>query len=70
MSQSAFAGYGLEAVRILSLTPVSGGRNPLSLDMGWKILNKYYGQDVKPSQSAFAGYGLEEFDQKCTPWCF
>ena len=36
MSQSAFAGYGLEACHLYSIVLFLTRRNPLSLDMGWK----------------------------------
>ncbi len=35
-SQSAFAGYGLEGGMNIFLDALKVGRNPLSLDMGWK----------------------------------
>ena len=35
-SQSAFAGYGLEEAGYKIEVNYSQGRNPLSLDMGWK----------------------------------
>ena len=35
-SQSAFAGYGLEIACRVLLAASNVGRNPLSLDMGWK----------------------------------
>ena len=37
-SQSAFAGYGLEEEVSSIVRTLSNGRNPLSLDMGWKII--------------------------------
>ncbi len=61
-SQSAFAGYGMEEQSKRDFDGVGrGGRNPLSLDMGWKSKNT---REVEfalvRSQSAFAGYGMEE----------
>ncbi len=37
MSQSAFAGYGLEEQKETLPGFMPGRRNPLSLDMGWKL---------------------------------
>ena len=45
MSQSAFAGYGLEVNRSKKGEEMIVGRNPLSLDMGWKLV--YYDNYVK-----------------------
>ncbi len=39
VSQSAFAGYGLEVDESIPLGGFIWGRNPLSLDMGWKTAN-------------------------------
>ena len=58
-SQSAFAGYGLEALNVLVMSTFRNCRNPLSLDMGWKPLVQVEGVNATGSQSAFAGYGLE-----------
>ena len=41
-SQSAFAGYGLEGYVNLFETSFIFCRNPLSLDMGWKIDNQHF----------------------------
>ncbi len=48
-SQSAFAGYGLKRHLIRTQTEEWKGRNPLSLDMGWKELrndNNYISQGL------------------------
>ena len=37
LSQSDFAGYGLEAGRENVQEPNYDSRNPLTLDMGWKL---------------------------------
>ena len=43
------------------LVAIADGRNPLSLDMGWKTsIMEYQIPASWTSQSAFAGYGLEE----------
>ena len=38
-SQSAFAGYGLEVIEKRRTSIMAHSRNPLSLDMGWKLKN-------------------------------
>ncbi len=66
MSQSAFAGYGLEESQLPTHNPTTYSRNPLSLDMGWKTSkNTKQTSNLLKSQSAFAGYGLEviEFEK-------
>ena len=58
-SQSAFAGYGLEATSYSVSNTLLQCRNPLSLDMGWKVMKNKTNKAYLASQSAFAGYGLE-----------
>ncbi len=41
VSQSAFAGYGLEEMRAYLHRYLLAGRNPLSLDMGWKVPGRW-----------------------------
>ncbi len=64
LSQSAFAGYGLKRRPKPCRGRYIGSRNPLSLDMGWKVLSKSGHRYQSLSQSAFAGYGLKRMEQK------